>query len=104
MLNARHRAGAPGRPPGRLRPRLAAASAVAVMAGTAGLPPLATSGAASAAASAPAAVSAVPAAPPGFTLTWSDDFTGAAGTGIDTEPGSTTPARAAASAPARSRR
>jgi beta-glucanase (GH16 family) len=53
------------------------------MAGTAGLPPLVTSGAASAASSAPVAVSAVPAAPPGFSLTWSDDFTGAAGSGID---------------------
>ena len=29
------------------------------------------------------AEASVPAAPPGFTLTWSDDFTGAAGTGID---------------------
>src|SRR5258706_2788499 len=27
---------------------------------------------------------AVPPPPPGFTLTWSDDFTGAAGTGVDT--------------------
>ena len=48
---------------------------------------------------------AVPGPPAGFTTTWSDDFTGAAGTGLntgtwkyDTGPGS------AASAPARSRR
>ncbi|HEY9244954.1 MAG TPA: discoidin domain-containing protein, partial [Streptosporangiaceae bacterium] len=40
-------------------------------------------GAASAAAAAPAAAAAVPAPPPGFSLTWSDDFTGAAGSGID---------------------
>ncbi|WP_433383941.1 ricin-type beta-trefoil lectin domain protein [Actinoplanes sp. CA-142083] len=31
----------------------------------------------------PAAQAAVPAPPPGFTLTWSDDFNGASGTGID---------------------
>ncbi|HWB35547.1 MAG TPA: discoidin domain-containing protein [Rugosimonospora sp.] len=33
---------------------------------------------------APNANAAVGAPPPGFTLTWSDDFTGAAGTGVDT--------------------
>jgi F5/8 type C domain/Glycosyl hydrolases family 16 len=32
---------------------------------------------------APSANAAVGAAPPGFTLTWSDDFNGAAGTGVD---------------------
>jgi beta-glucanase (GH16 family) len=31
----------------------------------------------------PAAEASIPAAPPGFTLTWSDDFDGAAGSGID---------------------
>ncbi|MFG1606468.1 ricin-type beta-trefoil lectin domain protein [Actinoplanes sp. NPDC049265] len=31
----------------------------------------------------PEAQASIPAAPPGFTLTWSDDFDGAAGTGID---------------------
>jgi len=30
------------------------------------------------------AAAAVPSAPPGFTLTWSDDFNGASGTGVDT--------------------
>jgi beta-glucanase (GH16 family) len=30
------------------------------------------------------AIAAIPAPPPGFTLTWSDDFNGAAGSGIDT--------------------
>jgi len=32
-----------------------------------------------------AATAAVPAAPPGFTLTWSDDFNGAANTGLNTD-------------------
>jgi hypothetical protein len=32
----------------------------------------------------PAAQAAVPAAPAGFTLTWADDFSGAAGSGLDT--------------------
>jgi beta-glucanase (GH16 family) len=32
----------------------------------------------------PSADATVPTAPPGFTLTWSDDFNGAAGTGLDT--------------------
>ena len=32
-----------------------------------------------------AAIAAVPAAPPGFTLTWSDDFNGAANTGLNTD-------------------
>ena len=32
----------------------------------------------------PSAQATVPSAPPGFTLTWSDDFSGAAGTGLDT--------------------
>ena len=32
-----------------------------------------------------AALAAVPAPPAGFTLTWSDDFTGAAGTGLNTD-------------------
>ncbi len=83
MLNARHRAGARSSPRSRGRPRLAAASAIAVIAGLVSLPVLVTGGAASAAAAAPAATAAVPAPPPGFSLTWSDDFTGAAGSGID---------------------
>jgi beta-glucanase (GH16 family) len=36
------------------------------------------------AAEAPIQIAAVPAAPAGFTTTWSDDFNGAAGTGLDT--------------------
>ena len=48
---------------------------------------------------------AVDAPPPGFSLTWSDDFTGGAGTGVNTGSWKyDTPGRAAASAPARSRR
>ncbi|MFL6051866.1 MAG: discoidin domain-containing protein [Actinoallomurus sp.] len=40
--------------------------------------------AATAAAASPAAPAAVPAPPPGFSLTWSDDFTGASGSGVNT--------------------
>ena len=55
----------------------------------------------------PAAVvnpAAVPGAPAGFTTTWSDDFTGASGVGHRRQLEISTPARAASSAPARSRR
>ncbi len=91
MHNARNNAGpASCRGRGRRGLRIKAAfSAVAVLVSTAGLAgaaALALPGAAAAAVAAPAAVSApaaVPAGPPGFSLTWSDDFTGAAGTGID---------------------
>jgi beta-glucanase (GH16 family) len=73
------------------RPLLAAASALAVAGGMAGPAAAAAGGAAAAGAppvaaprAAPAArAAAVPAPPPGFSLTWSDDFSGAAGAGID---------------------
>ncbi|WP_078901391.1 discoidin domain-containing protein [Actinacidiphila yeochonensis] len=78
-------------------------STVALVAAVASFGVLALAGSASASASAPAAAapaaaapaartaarpaaapSAVPAAPSGFTTTWSDDFSGAANTGLDT--------------------
>jgi hypothetical protein len=72
------------------RPRWAAASVSLAMIGST----LGLAGVALVAASGTAQAS-VPAPPPGFTLTWSDDFTGAAGTGVptstwkyDTGPGS----------------
>ncbi len=56
----------------------AAVSALAVVASTAGLAGIA-------AVTVPGtAAAAVPPAPAGFSLTWSDDFNGAAGTGVDT--------------------
>ncbi len=61
--------------PVRRRKRLLAFGAVLTVIGGAGLTAAVTAGPASA---------AVPAAPAGFTLTWSDDFNGAAGTGLDT--------------------
>ncbi|WP_328916147.1 MULTISPECIES: glycoside hydrolase family 16 protein [unclassified Streptomyces] len=68
--------------------------AVAVL-GVAGLAVSASSGGAAAAAVPAAAPAAVAAPPAGFSLTWSDDFTGASGTGVngtnwkyDTGPGS----------------
>ncbi len=83
-------------PSGRPSRRKAAAAALAVVAATAGpgFAALAAPGAAAAAPSAKPALLAEPAVsaaaqaaaqapPPGFSLTWSDEFTGAAGTGID---------------------
>ncbi|WP_405588185.1 discoidin domain-containing protein [Streptomyces sp. NBC_01190] len=65
---------------------------VAAGTGGAAVPAAATSGLAPAAAAAP---NAIPAPPSGFTTTWSDDFSGASGTGVngadwkyDTGPGS----------------
>src|SRR5690349_11526754 len=61
------------------RRAVAAASAAALSTlGLVGLAGLAT------VAAPDAAHAAVGAPPPGFTLTWSDDFTGASGTGVDT--------------------
>jgi beta-glucanase (GH16 family) len=60
----------------------AAACALAVVAAAAGLAGLASSHRAADAAT--VHPSAVPAPPAGFSLTWSDDFTGAANTGLDT--------------------
>ena len=57
----------------------AATSAVVLVAGT-GVAAIA----AVVATTGTAASAAVPAPPAGFTLTWSDDFNGAAGTGLDT--------------------
>jgi hypothetical protein len=76
---------------------------LAVLAAAAGVTGFAAAGGPGAAAATSAkpvllanqALSAVPAAPPGFSLTWSDDFTGVSGAGIDsnwkydTGPGST---------------
>jgi beta-glucanase (GH16 family) len=104
MLN-RHVTGEPGNGRGRRGLRLkAAASVLAVVASTAGVAgfaALATPGAASAtitarsAAAAAAVPATVPAAPAGFSLTWSDDFNGAANSApdaanwkYDTGPGS----------------
>jgi beta-glucanase (GH16 family) len=68
---------------GRIVSRLSAgASALVLVAGT-----LALAGAATVAttvATAQPAAAAVPAPPAGFSLTWSDDFNGAAGTGLNT--------------------
>jgi hypothetical protein len=55
----------------------AAVSAVAIVAGTAGIAGV------TAVSTAGTAAATVPGPPPGFSLTWSDDFNGAAGTGID---------------------
>jgi beta-glucanase (GH16 family) len=99
IINGRNGANSGSRVRGRRGSRMkAAVSAVAVLGMTAGLAALAAPGAAVAAVSAASAaaagsvasaglvasaVSAAPGPPPGFSLTWSDDFTGAAGTGID---------------------
>ena len=89
MLTRRDGADVTSRVHGRRRWRLAAAaSSVAVIASTAGLAALAPGAAVAAVSKSSAvpkmsAVAAVPAPPPGFGLTWSDEFNGAAGTGID---------------------
>jgi beta-glucanase (GH16 family) len=92
--------GGRGTGPRGMRVKAAAAvlAVVASTAGVAGLAAITVPGAATAKVSAvpaAAAPSTVPTAPPGFSLTWSDDFTGAAGTGpdptnwkYDTGPGS----------------
>src|SRR5262249_37646246 len=61
---------------GYLRTGLTALALAAAAIGLAGL--------ARTASAATAAPAAIPAPPPGFSLTWSDDFTGASGTGLDT--------------------
>jgi len=67
--------GAPRRWAPRVRAIIAAATMVAGVSAVAIAAGVATAGPASA---------AIPAPPPGVTLTWSDDFTGASGTGVDT--------------------
>ncbi|MEN3306074.1 MAG: hypothetical protein V7603_2276 [Micromonosporaceae bacterium] len=70
----------PARARTRWQRRLKAGACVlALAAGTIGLAGLART-----AAAATVAPAAVPAPPAGFSLTWSDDFTGAGGTGLDT--------------------
>ncbi len=80
------------------RPRLIAAATVslAMIGSAAGLALAPSSAQAAPSALTPAFAASVPAPPAGFTTTWSDDFSGAAGTGVntgdwkyDTGPGST---------------
>ena len=59
-------------------------SVAALAVGVLGLAGATASAAPARTAAAAAAPSAVPAPPPGFNLTWSNEFTGAAGTGLDT--------------------
>jgi beta-glucanase (GH16 family) len=70
-------------PRSRRRVWLAAATAVATT-GLVAVTAAAYAGETTNAAPQVAAAAAVAAPPPGFTLTWSDDFTGAAGTGVNT--------------------
>ncbi|MDX6348987.1 MAG: hypothetical protein QOF84_3777, partial [Streptomyces sp.] len=71
------------RPNGRLSVGLLALTAIAAVT-LAGSPSATAAAAAAAQPAAAVQAAAVPAPPTGFTSTWSDDFNGAANTGLDT--------------------
>ncbi|WP_377266900.1 discoidin domain-containing protein [Peterkaempfera sp. SMS 1(5)a] len=92
-MSQRHPHADPGSPPGRrargllARVRVSTAALAAGVLSVAGLALAAAPqavGAVPAAGTAAVSPAAIPAAPAGFSLTWSDDFSGAANTGVDT--------------------